>query len=115
MFYKRLFLKKFKKLVGICNLQSETLIKKDSFIDVFCKGISSAHSLASFRLLSTSKMKKYKTCPHAMLSDDFFNVDIKRKAAMSYYTLPVILNGNEANSVGNFLFQVKNKESRTTS
>lgn len=50
-----------------------------------------------------------------MLSDDFFNVDIKRKAAMSYYILPVILNGNEANSVGNFLFQVKNKESRTTS
>ena len=50
-----------------------------------------------------------------MLSDDFFNVDIKRKAAMSYYILPVILNGNEANSVGNFLFQVKNKESRATS
>ena len=48
-----------------------------------------------------------------MLSDEFFNVEIKRKAAILYYILPVILNGNDANSVGNFLFQVKNKESRT--
>ena len=48
-----------------------------------------------------------------MLSDEFFNVEIKRKTAILYYILPVILNGNDANSVGNFLFQVKNKESRT--
>ena len=48
-----------------------------------------------------------------MLSDEFFNVEIKRKAAILYYILPVILNCNDANSVGNFLFQVKNKESRT--